>query len=86
MNHGLEAFGHDEVRTKEMFFRPTCIHGAQLRYSILFPVDQEMRLIIAALFWPYFLSIFNWSDQIQASFEPTTCYTPPQTPQIHLSL
>ena len=86
MNHGLEAFGHDEVHTKEMFFRQTCIYGAQLRYSILFPVNQEVRLIIAALFWPYFLSVFNWNDQIWLSFEPTTCYTPLQTPQIHPSL
>lgn len=86
MNHGMEAFGHDEVHIREMFFRQTCIHGAQLQYSILFPVDQEVRLIIAALFWPYFLSIFNWNDQIHLSFEPTACYTALQTPQIHLSL
>lgn len=85
MNDGLEVFGRDEVYTKEMFFRQTCIHGARLRYSILFPVDQEVRLIIAVLFWPYFLSVFNWRDHIQLSFEPTTCYAPLQTLQIQPS-
>jgi len=86
MNRGLEACGHGEVQTREMFVRQTYTHGAQLRYSILFLVDWEVRLIIAALFWPYFLSVFNWSDQIQLSFELPACYTPLQTPQIHLSL
>lgn len=33
MNHGVEAFGHDEVHTKEMFFGQTCTCGAQLWYS-----------------------------------------------------
>lgn len=35
--------------------------------------------------FPRLLSVFNWGDQIQLSFEPTTCCTPPHPPQLHLS-
>lgn len=62
------------VHIKEMFFRQICVPGAQLWCSIPVPVEQGVMLITTALFWPYFLSVFNWSDQIQLSFEPITCY------------